>query len=276
MDQTAEIDSATLTALIGLVRKHTGIAMTERKSDLLRGRLRPRLRALSLGSYQDYLDLVATDRTEVQVFINMVTTNDTVFFRTPHVWEFFSNQYLPQWWRDNPGLPLKIWSAAAASGEEAYSIAMLCQEFQLRHPGFVYQIMATDISTSVLATAQAGLYAGRSVDRIKTSHPQFFAKYFKPQPDGAQIAADLKKHIRFAEHNLLGTLQPPEQFNLVFLRNVLIYFDEPNQEVVLKQIRKSMKDDASLILGESESISRIATPFRYATPLVYAIAGATP
>lgn len=269
------LEGTTLSTLIALVRKHTGIDMPERKSTLLQGRLRPRLRTLGLASYQEYLALVEQDRAEVQVFINMVTTNDTAFFRTPHVWDYFARQFLPEWFLDHPGKILKIWSAAAASGEEAYSIAMLCQEFKQSAPAFQYQILATDISTEVLATGRAGLYGGRSLDGIRAAQPRLYEKYFVPQAEGAQVVPELQKQIRFAEHNLLRTLLPAEKFDIVFLRNVLIYFDAEHQEKVVNLLRRQMHDHAKLVLGESESLNRINTAYQYEMPLVYGTASVT-
>ena len=271
--QIAEMMPATLTALIGLVHRTTGIAMTDRKSVLLQGRLRPRLRTLGLPSYEAYLDLVAHDQAEVQVFVNMVTTNDTAFFRTPHVWAFFSETFLPAWHARHPDRTLKLWSAAAASGEEACSMAMLCHEFQRSVPRFQYQILATDISTAVLATAQTGLYTGRSIERLRESHPALFATYFTVVGNGARVADSLKKQIRFTEHNLLAALKPAEKFDLIFLRNVLIYFEADNQKKVLDLLRRNMHDEANLVLGESESLGRINTCYVPEMPLVYRIAG---
>ena len=118
MSHAASLTPEVLTSLIALVRQHTGIAMTARKSVLLERRLQPRLRALSLHSYQAYLDRVASDRDEVAHFIDLVTTNDTLFFRTPQIWDYFRDRYLPAWARAHPDGCQQIWSAAAASGEE--------------------------------------------------------------------------------------------------------------------------------------------------------------
>lgn len=235
----ADMPAATLAALIALVHRHTGIAMSERKSVLL------------------------------QVFINMVTTNDTAFFRTPHVWDYFAKTFLPAWVATHPGQTLKLWSAAAASGEEAYSLAMLCHEFQRMTPSFQYRILATDISTAVLATAADALYGGRPVERIRASHPQLFEKYFSIEAGGARVADVIRKHVRFAEHNLLGSLRPHEKFDLVFLRNVLIYFEPDNQKKVVDLLRQNMHKASRLILGESESLGRLQTCYVHALPLVY-------
>jgi chemotaxis protein methyltransferase CheR len=267
----ASLSPSTLTALIALVRKHTGIAMTERKSVLLDRRLRPRMQALDIASYQAYLDKVEQDRAEVPHFIDLVTTNDTLFFRTQQVWDYVEQDFLPQWWRAHPGQRLKVWSAAASSGEELYSMAMLCEEFQSVTPGFSYRIHATDISGQILAAARAGCYGGRSVERIRTSHPDWVRKYFNAVDGGLQVVDGLKKNVELARHNLLTPLKPQQQFDLVFLRNVLIYFDQEHQQAVLQQARLSMAPHARIILGESESISGLNTAFQFDRPMVYRI-----
>ena len=269
MSHAATLTPEVLTTLIALVRQHTGIAMTPRKSVLLERRLQPRLQALSLHSYQAYLDRVASDRDEVAHFIDLVTTNDTLFFRTPQVWDYFRDRYLPAWARAHPGGCLKVWSAAAASGEELYSIAMLCEQFRLQTPAFRYQILASDISQQILGAARAGQYSGRSVERIRLSHPDLLRTYFTPSPYGVKVNDELRQHVSFAQHNLLEALRPAQRFDLVFLRNVLIYFDAEHQETVLRQARLSLKDEGRLILGESETIARLGTGYQFEFPMIY-------
>ncbi|MDN2676131.1 protein-glutamate O-methyltransferase CheR [Janthinobacterium sp. SUN033] len=269
MSHAATLTPEVLTTLIALVRQHTGIAMTARKSVLLERRLQPRLQALSLHSYQAYLDRVASDRDEVAHFIDLVTTNDTLFFRTPSIWDYFRDRYLPAWARAHPDGCLAIWSAAAASGEELYSIAMLCEQFKLQAPAFRYQILASDISQQILGAARAGQYSGRSVERIRLSHPDLLRKYFTPAPYGVKVNEELRQHVSFAQHNLLEALRPAQRFDLVFLRNVLIYFDAEHQETVLRQARLSLKDEGRLILGESETIARLGTGYQFEFPMIY-------
>ncbi|SDG80980.1 MULTISPECIES: protein-glutamate O-methyltransferase CheR [unclassified Duganella] len=267
--ETGGFTPATLSALIALVRKHTGIAMTERKSVLLERRIRPRVQALNLGSYQAYLDKVEQDRAEIPHFIDLVTTNDTLFFRTPQVWDYVEKEFLPQWWQAHQGKRLKVWSAAASSGEELYSMAMLCEEFAAAHPGFSYQIHATDISQQILALARDGQYTGRSVERIQSTHPDWVRKYFRPSANGLRVVDALKKNVELAQHNLLTPLKPARQFDLVFLRNVLIYFDQEQQQAILNQARPSMAPHAVMIVGESESISGLNTAYQFDRPMIY-------
>jgi chemotaxis protein methyltransferase CheR len=275
MDATVALEAGTLEALISLVRQHTGIAMNERKSVLLEGRLRPRMSALAMARYEDYLDLLRRGGPEVQVFIDMVTTNDTVFFRTPAVWAYIAQQFLPAWHAAHTDQCLRVWSAAAASGEEAYSMAMLCDQFQQRHPRFRYQIVATDINTAVLATGRAGRYTGRSVERFSASHPQLLQAYFKREADAICASAELKLHVQFSVHNLFAPMRAQAPFDLILLRNVLIYFDEENQRRVLEQVQRQMAPGARLILGEQESITRLGTTLAFEQAHVYT-AGVAP
>ena len=274
MDTGAGIQPATLSALIALVREHTGIAMSDRKSLLLERRLRPRMLALDIGSYQGYVQRVRDDDAEVPHFIDLVTTNDTLFFRTQHVWDYVEREFLPRWWRAHPGETLRVWSAATASGEELYSIAMLCEQFRAATPGFRYRILATDISRRMLALAGAGEYGGRSVERLQASHPAWVKEYFDVSGDGLRVVGALKEHVTLAQHNLLTPLRPHEgfadqPFDLVLLRNVLFYFDREYQLKVLQQVRHSMAREARLILGESESITGLDTACQFERPLIY-------
>ncbi len=272
MHGIAELHSPTLDAMLALVRRHTGIAMSERKQVLLEGRLRPRLRALALSSYEEYLALIERDGPEVQVFINMVTTNDTQFFRTPAVWDYLRATFLPAWQRRADRATLRIWSAAAASGEEAYSLAMLCEDVRRLHAGFRYQIVGTDISTEMVQAASAGSYAGRSAQQLRELHPALCARYFQDDQQGLRARPELQAHVSFRQHNLL-TGSMAGTFDLVLLRNVLIYFDAANQQALLGQVRRAMASDARLILGEQESITRLASDFVFEQAHVYRSGG---
>lgn len=263
------MDSATLQELLSLVHKLTGITMTASKKSMLQARLRKRMRTLGLLSYTSYIKSVKKNPAETQEFINLVTTNETSFFRTARVWDYFSDVYLPQWVSKNGSKNLRIWSAAASSGEEAYSLIMSCEEFQKnKKADLKYQITGTDISTEVLALAQKGFYNGRSMEGFKASFPGLLEKYFVPQGDGFSVNAMLKSKIKFAPHNLFNA---PEEniYDIVFLRNVLIYFNEVEQGKVLKNISKALVPGGVLVIGESESLARFENLFKYQRPLIY-------
>lgn len=270
----ADADPGTQQALLRAVHRHTGISMNEKKWTMLQGRLRPRLRTLSLRCYRDYLALLENTPDEVRNFVNLVTTNETTFFRTPRVWDYFAQHYLPRWQAANPGRTFRMWSAAASSGEEPYSAAMICEEFRARHTSFQYQIHATDISSQVLAVAMAGNYAGRSIDGLRQQRPAMLAKYFVANSGGFSVVPALRNHITFAEHNLYQRMARREAFDLVMLRNVLIYFETTDQERVLETVRHTLAPEGVLIVGESESLARLSTGYQFEQPLIYRNQGA--
>lgn len=268
--RSIDISKPVLEEILGLVYKHTGITMTEKKKTLLQGRLGPRLKELSLSSYSDYVSYFLAHPEEAQEFINLVTTNETLFFRTPLIWDYFTKAFLPAWWKANPGKTLRIWSAAASTGEEAYTIAMVCRAFQEFQPAFLFQINGTDISTEVLGHAQKGVFSGRTYEDLQARHPAFAAKYFSAVGDeGYQAKAELRAAVRFGTHNLLAAPPARGYYDIVFLRNVLIYFNSADQAKVLSQVGSAVADGGTLVLGESESLSRFETPFTFVEPLIY-------
>jgi len=269
MDIESEIDQATQRALLDKVRRHTGIHMADRKWTLLQGRLRRRLQALALNRYRDYLAVLDAQPEEVGTFINLVTTNETSFFRTPRIWDHFWQQLLPEWFRQHRGATLQLWSAAASTGEEAYSMAMMCEEFREHHPAFKYQILATDIASQVLAVGKAGFYQGKSIEGLKRTRPEWLAKYFQPSSDGYLASPMLRSHVLFREHHLHKRLDGASRFDITLLRNVLIYFDEEGQCNVLENVRRAMSPGGVLIIGESESLTRLNVGFDFEQPLIY-------
>jgi chemotaxis protein methyltransferase CheR len=269
VDIEEEVDRGTQQALLASVHRHTGITMTEKKWTLLQGRLRRRLQALSLSSYRDYLAVLESQVDEVSHFVDLVTTNETSFFRTPRIWDYLWNQFLPSWFAANRGMTLQVWSAAASTGEEAYSVAMLCEEFRERHPTFRYRVLGTDIAKNVISVGTAGRYQGRNIDGLKKTRPAFFDKYFEASFDGFAVRAALRASVSFREHNLYKRLVDPMRIDLALLRNVLIYFDDQGQQTVLENVRRSLTSQGVLIVGESESLTRHSTGFEFEQPLIY-------
>ena len=269
LDIQASVDPAIRRALFAHVRRFTGIEMADRKWTLLHGRLRRRLQALSLSSYSDYLAVLDSSAEEAGHFIDLVTTNETSFFRTPRIWDYLWKDFLPAWHAAHAGVTLQMWSAAASTGEEAYSAAMLFEEFRQKHPDFSYRILGTDIAQRVLDAGCSGTYLGRNIDALRKARPSMLEKYFQTDGTAYSIVPSLRAHITFRPHNLYQRLANPARFDLVLLRNVLIYFDEAGQEAVLESVRLSMAAKAVLVVGESESLNRIRTGFTYQQPLIY-------
>lgn len=268
-----EMDQHSLERVLELVHKHTGIYMGANKRTLIQCRLRPRIRTLGLASYEEYFGYLDAHKSEIQEFVNLITTNETSFFRTQRVWDFFSKEFLPRWTRENPQKKLKIWSGASSSGEEAYSIGICCEEHLLKNPDFDYCINGSDISTDVLMSAEKGCYAGRSIEAFKASNRLLFDKYLEAVEGGFKVKEILKEKIRFNSHNLLFVPAHRNYYDVVFLRNVLIYFEAADQEKIIKNVGTSLVNEGLLIIGESESLGSLNTPFQYKQPLVYSKRG---
>lgn len=256
--------------LVKFIHELTGITIGKNRNTMLQGRLRKRIRELKLICYEDYLQFAKANKDEQVVFIDLVTTNETQFFRTPRIWNYLEKTFLPQWFENNPQKIMSIWSAAASSGEEAHSLAIICQLFKDNHPNFNYKIFGSDISKDMIGHCKEGIFSGRSIENFKSSRPDDFARFLKPI-DGQKFQAttEIRSKIQFFQHNLFRTLATAERFDLVLLRNVLIYFSKPDQEVVLAKILPRMHEDGILVIGESESLTHIQTQFKSVEPLVY-------
>lgn len=265
------ISTPELQSLLGLVYAHTGIRMAESKKTLLEGRLQRRLAHHGLLTCADYIALVQTDAAELDRFIDVVTTHETYFARTPRVWNFFSQVYLPTWCQSHPGRTLKVWCAASSTGEEAYTVAMHCEEVVQRGSLSRYQVTASDISKEVLSIAASGQYGGRSMEKIKASHPHFYARYFTHLGDGrSQVHQVLRDNVSFVHQNLFGLRGMTDVYDVVFLRNVLIYFDAADQQRAVTNISRHVTAQGLLVLGETETITHLQTPYDMVEPLIYA------
>lgn len=264
-----KLEGASLTRMLSIVKEHTGITMEERKKELLSARINRRLRVLGMNDFDNYMDHIKDSESERQEFVNLVTTNETHFFRTPVVWNYFENEYLPWRMAQSDQGPLRVWSAASSTGQEAYTISMLCEEAKGRHLSFKFNVQASDIATDVLAKAQSGQFSGKTIEELKKSRPDFFNRYFQPLDEGYQFFSRFGLKPEFFQHNLHHS--PPREgfYDVIFLRNVLIYFSTSDQELVLRNMYQALKPGGILVLGESESLARFKTDFQFLKPLIY-------
>jgi len=264
------IEDTDVELILEVLKELTGITIPVQKKTMVVFRLRKRLAQLNHPPLKDYAGRVRKDRGEQQIFINLLTTNETYFFRTPRIWRYFREEYLPEFQASKASETLRIWSAASSTGEEACSIAMSCHDFQLRHPSFRFQVLATDVDTEVLAKAESGQFSAKTVDRLRESDPEMFSRHFKvSQSEVYELDAQLKRNMKFMPHNLMERPRSSSSQNIVFLRNVLIYFRGPEQMQILKQVAAAMPLGAILILGESESLSALEVPFTFVQPQIY-------
>lgn len=278
-DALEDMDAGTLQQVIDLVRTHTGITLSEGKRSMLQGRLRKRMRALGLHTWGDYLSCLQSDEAERQPFVDVVTTHQTSFFRTPRVWTYLQEVFLPAWHPDRDDQPLRIWSAAASTGEEACTAALCCEEWIRQRPGgsASYEILGTDISTEVLAKAQEGHYCGTAATGFRSLYPDLYARYNRSAAeDTFQLPESVRSRMKFKPHNLM--LAAPrswqDHFDVVLLRNVLIYFRDDDIAAIVARIAPTLRPQGLLMIGESESLSAHSLPFEFIQPQIYRLRAA--
>ncbi len=215
-----------------LILRETGIWLAPVKKALLVGRLTNRLRQLGLARFRDYYDLVLGNESELVEMLDRVCTNETSFFRDPRQFEFLRTVVIPQWRhaaeQGTRSRSLRIWSAACSSGEEPYSLAMLLhQELDALRPAWQIDILATDLSTRVLAKARAGIWTNEKAAGIPRSMlRKYMLRGVRAQAGNVKAAPEIQDMVRFARFNLMDETQAAERaFDAIFCRNVLIYFN---------------------------------------------------
>ncbi len=251
-----------------LIYRHAGIAIANTKEEMVYSRLSRRLRATSLPTFDSYLRFLETrgNEAEWEHFTNALTTNLTSFFREAHHFPTLA-QHLRSLTRDRP---LRVWTCAASTGEEPYSIAMAAAEaFDTLSPPV--QILATDIDTKVLATAEAGVYEDKRVAELPAGHvKRFFLRGSGAHAGLVRIKPELAALVRFKPLNLLTSewlgMKP---FDAIFCRNVMIYFDKPTQYTVLSKLAGLMEPDGLFFAGHSESLLFASDLVRLRSHTVY-------
>lgn len=246
-------------------QQQSGILLPNHKQQLVVTRLRSHM--LSLGfkefdSYTTYL-INAASRDERTQVVDLLTTNETYFFREPEHFKQLANTMIPS----IAHRPLRIWCAAASSGEEPYSLAMELNE-KLGTGG--WELTASDISTRMLETAEQGLYR---MQRLEFMPPDYLKKYCRkgvgPYEGMFMVDADLRKRVNFIQHNLLESAANLGQFDIIFVRNVLIYFDSDVKSQVLRNLYAQLRPGGWLVTSHSESLNGLDTPLQLVRPSLY-------
>jgi chemotaxis protein methyltransferase CheR len=260
-----------------LLKQRSGLVLTRDKAYLLESRLMPVARKWSMKGLEDLAGSVRTRRDEALLrdITEAMTTNESSFFRDQKPFDQFRDVVLPALLQSRASRrSIRIWSAACSSGQEAYSLCMMLHEMAPRLAGWRFDIVATDISAEMVERAKAGVYTQFEVQRgLPIQH---LVKHFKQQGDKWQLSEQIRSMVQFREFNLLGDLTPLGQFDVVFCRNVLIYFDQPTKTRVLENVAKLMPPDGVLYLGGAETVLGITERFK---PMdnqrgLYVVAGA--
>ena len=250
-----EFDDRDFRRVCDLIHERVGISLAPAKRDMVYGRLSRRLRTLGLRSFQEYLDRLERDGGEEwQAFTNALTTNLTSFFREPHHFDKLREELKRRSSTVSASQPLLLWSCAASTGEEPYSMAITaCEAFGTLKPPV--RIVATDVDTQVLTTASRGVYA---LDRVSSLEPDLRRRYFQrgsgPNEGQCRVLPALRELIEYRPLNLLAPrYDVGGPFTALFCRNVMIYFDKPTQRGILSRLVPHMADDGLLYTGHSEN-----------------------
>jgi len=243
-----------------LVHERAAIVLEAGKEYLVESRLEPIAQAHGFASVDELCSLLRSKPGLASEVVEAMTTNETSFFRDHHPFEALRREILPQLFlRRAARRTLRVWCAACSTGQEPYSLAMLLDEYFPQQASWDLRIDATDVSRSVLARAKLGRYSQVEVNRGLSA--ALLVKYFVRDGLDWEINPQIKRRVRFSELNLIGNWPALEPYDLIFLRNVLIYFDQPTKLAILGRVRQQLAPDGYLLLGGSESTPAEVTAF---------------
>ena len=271
VDQEFEFTDAEFKRLREIVYARTGIALSEAKRELVYGRLARRLRKLKLDSFAQYCQLVeAGESAELEELTNAITTNLTSFFREGYHFEHLAAEALPQIESKRAATRrLRLWSAGCSTGEEPYSLAVVLCEAMARLGNWDVKLLATDIDSKVVATAAEGVYAA---ERFKGVPAERIKKWFPPaagRPGFSAASAELKSLITFKQLNLLDPWPMRGPFDVIFCRNVVIYFDKATQRRLFDRMADLQEPGGWLFIGHSENLLNVTRRYKLVGRTVY-------
>lgn len=245
-----------------LVIEKTGISLSDGKRDMVYSRLSRRLRKLDLDRFDHYLNILKNDDSDELVqFINAITTNLTSFFRENHHFEFLANKLIPSILANKKEKRIRIWSAGCSTGEEPYSIAMVMDDFVKKNKSWDIKILATDLDTSVVEKASRGVYQRERINGITKQRASKYFTAMDKESDEVIVSRDLKDLITFKQLNLMHDWPMKGPFDMIFCRNVVIYFDKPTQRKLFDRYEELLPDNGHLFIGHSESLFKVTDKF---------------
>ena len=249
-----------------LIYQQAGISLSPAKKALVSGRLAKRLIQHRLGSYAEYFNLLTSkDHSgELQVAVDLLTTNETYFFREPKHFDYLRQKILSG---HKPGRTFRVWSAACSSGEEPYSIAMVLSDHLGEGP---WEVVATDISTRVLEKARAGHYPLERTGCISREHlSRYCLKGVGAQEGTLLVERKLRSRVNFMQVNLSKPLPALGEFDLIFLRNVMIYFDLETKRQVVQRLLPLLRPGGHFLIGHSETLNSVVDTLQAIAPAIY-------
>ena len=256
--------------LVTFVHQNYGIDLSK-KRQLIVGRLSNSIISMGFSSFEEYIDnLIKNKKPEdLELMLNKLTTNYTFFMRESSHFEFFKDTILPYLVETKKDKVLSIWSAACSSGEEPYTISMILKEFfGAKASAWDTRVLATDISQNALVAAKNAVY---DKDSLKELSPAWRSQYFRPagEPDTFTVAPEIKSNVIFRTFNLMDPIRFRLKFDVIFCRNVMIYFDQPTKEALVQRFYNATNPGGYLLIGHSESLNKATTPYEYLKPATY-------
>ncbi len=256
-----------------IVYDRTGIRISPQKKTLLSNRLRRRMRKLGIDSYQEYYELLlklGIRDPEWDLFLQEITTHETYLFRDPGQWDWFSNEYLPELnaarKRGDRRATLRIWSAACSTGDEVYTIACCVAAKLPAHSEWEIEIVGTDIGIGAVEEAQAARFGTRAMQHVPDAYRRRFFRQIDPETWEASPL--LKSWTQFRQHNLMKPMAG-RPFDVIFVKNVLIYFDPKSKQVVVDNIDRSLARGGMLVTGPAEGVSDLLKSYERVQPWLH-------
>jgi chemotaxis protein methyltransferase CheR len=269
------ISNADYGRLRSLIYEQSGIVLNQEKRTMLELRIKRRLRSLSMdsfGQYCEYLFSRQNHKEEIVHLLDVVTTNKTDFFREPDHFDYLVQKAVPDLVaREQVDRELLVWSAGCSTGEEPYTLAMVLSEYALSHPGFRFRVLATDLSTTVLAKAKLGVYSNDVVRPVSSElRRKYFMRSRDPESGTVRVVPELRQLVEFRRVNFMNAdFGLTEKVHIVFCRNVIIYFDRSTQEGILQKLAQHLIPGGYAFLGHSETLHGMDLPLVPVAPALY-------
>lgn len=268
-----EISQKGYEAIKKIMYDYSGVWLKETKKPLIVARLRKRIEELRLDGFENYANYVSTHKAEKEYFLNALTTNETFMFRHKIQFDIMQQELLPEIVKKKSHIePVRILSAACSTGEEPYTLALVCEDYLSRNAGFKYTINAYDINSDVLESARNAVYNERSVSKVP---PLLVKKYFQEVETGERyrrkqfkLSRSVADKVIFKRHNLLDVFRGP-MADIVFLRNVMIYFNVESKQKVVNNLQQIVKPGGYLVVSLSETLNDVKSKFEFVKSGIY-------
>lgn len=271
------MDDESFARISSYVTREYGIKLPVNKRSMLESRLNKKVKTLGMENYKQFFDYVFSDEGKEDLFhvIDLITTNKTDFFREAAHFRYLTQEFLPAYQAEFGRNNLKFWSAGCSTGEEPYTLVMAMEEYKKRHPEMVYSLLASDVSIRVIQTAFQGIYDLEKIDPVPIELKRTYFMRSKSNPKLVRVKPQYRKKLQFKRINFMDNHfgLTKNDFDVIFCRNVLIYFDKATQESVIHKFCSHLKPGGLLFLGHSESIIGMNVPLRQIRPTVYCFEG---